>query len=453
MTAGLKWPPALVNGGNVGTQNYARFKHADGMWMAIADDPLAVPAQHQAVAVTRDDVPLAGVRAADQDDVALRELPVDEIRERAAVQASANRHPFRGDERPHRRAGGSQALRVLSDHVVLDVPGGVLHGSDLEPAGPQDGNELLEKRGLAGVVSPHEGHERRPVVGIQKKRIAARQKLRRFLPVTRDLGQRPLPGVEVFPEAGGAREDVDRGPRIELVRLAAPPETLRRELADGRDDREASLEWAECGSVADHEHHPAAGLSGVFLEGRPEARGKEVDARKLPARERVGERERFEPGRSEKLEGAGRPAALGQLGALDQAHAGIGRAGIEASAALSQRLDGAGLSLDVLTAQLAEQERASQRLVADLETGLAALDSRFATLADQGDERAARERHAACEVEQSRFAFEESNVPKLEPRLIGPAGSSSWCAMGWASAKGSRTDSDLDSGWAAPGDL
>lgn len=75
---------------------------------------------------------------------------------------------------------------------------------------------------------------------------------------------------------------------------------------------------------------------------------------------------------------------------LDQAHAGLGRAGIEASAALSQRLDGAGLSLDVLTSQIAEQERASQRLIANLENGLAALDGRFADLAEQGDERAAR---------------------------------------------------------------
>ena len=75
---------------------------------------------------------------------------------------------------------------------------------------------------------------------------------------------------------------------------------------------------------------------------------------------------------------------------LDQAQAGLGRAGIEASQALSQRLDGAGASLDALTARIAEQERASQRLVADLDTGLVALDDRFARLAEQGDERAGR---------------------------------------------------------------
>ena len=75
---------------------------------------------------------------------------------------------------------------------------------------------------------------------------------------------------------------------------------------------------------------------------------------------------------------------------LDQAQAGLGRAGIEASHALSQRLDGAGSSLDALTSRIAEQERASQRLVADLDTGLVALDDRFARLAEQGDERAGR---------------------------------------------------------------
>ena len=75
---------------------------------------------------------------------------------------------------------------------------------------------------------------------------------------------------------------------------------------------------------------------------------------------------------------------------LDQAQAGLGRAGIDASQALAQRLDGAGSSLDALTARIAEQERASQRLVADLENGLVALDERFARLAEQGDERAGR---------------------------------------------------------------
>ena len=71
-----------------------------------------------------------------------------------------------------------------------------------------------------------------------------------------------------------------------------------------------------------------------------------------------------------------------------QSQAGIGRAGIEASEMLGERLANAGTALDGLTAKIAEQERSSQRLMADLDTGLAALDERFLDLARSGDERA-----------------------------------------------------------------
>jgi archaellum component FlaC len=71
-----------------------------------------------------------------------------------------------------------------------------------------------------------------------------------------------------------------------------------------------------------------------------------------------------------------------------QSQAGIGRAGIDASELLGERLVSAGSALDGLTSRIAEQERASQRLVADLDTGLAALDERFMDLARSGDERA-----------------------------------------------------------------
>ncbi|MEQ7872568.1 hypothetical protein ABDK56_00980 [Sphingomonas sp. ASV193] len=75
---------------------------------------------------------------------------------------------------------------------------------------------------------------------------------------------------------------------------------------------------------------------------------------------------------------------------LSQSEAGIGRAGIAASEALSDRLGGAGSALDSLSARIAEQERASQRLVADLDNGLGLLDQRFAELASSGDERVGR---------------------------------------------------------------
>jgi hypothetical protein len=71
-----------------------------------------------------------------------------------------------------------------------------------------------------------------------------------------------------------------------------------------------------------------------------------------------------------------------------QSQASIGRAGIDASELLGERLVSAGNALDGLTARIAEQERSSQRLLADLDSGLAALDERFLDLARSGDERA-----------------------------------------------------------------
>lgn len=73
---------------------------------------------------------------------------------------------------------------------------------------------------------------------------------------------------------------------------------------------------------------------------------------------------------------------------LSQSQAGIGRAGIDAAEQLGERIAAAGAGLDGLTARIAEQKRASQRLIADLDTGLAALDDKFMELARTGDDRA-----------------------------------------------------------------
>jgi hypothetical protein len=73
---------------------------------------------------------------------------------------------------------------------------------------------------------------------------------------------------------------------------------------------------------------------------------------------------------------------------VSQSQAGIGRAGIDASELLGERLASAGAALDGLSSRIAEQERSSQRLMADLDVGLAALDERFLDLARSGDERA-----------------------------------------------------------------
>ena len=73
---------------------------------------------------------------------------------------------------------------------------------------------------------------------------------------------------------------------------------------------------------------------------------------------------------------------------VDQASAGIGRAGVEAADVLGFKIGQAGASLDGLSARVAEQERVSQRMFAEIDRGLTLIDGRFAELAAQGDERA-----------------------------------------------------------------
>ncbi|MEO6359799.1 MAG: hypothetical protein ABIO43_04385 [Sphingomicrobium sp.] len=75
---------------------------------------------------------------------------------------------------------------------------------------------------------------------------------------------------------------------------------------------------------------------------------------------------------------------------VEEAASGIGRAGIDAVGALGSGVAGANASLDGLSARVAEQERASQHMVAEIDRGLAMIDERFTALAANGDERANR---------------------------------------------------------------
>jgi hypothetical protein len=75
---------------------------------------------------------------------------------------------------------------------------------------------------------------------------------------------------------------------------------------------------------------------------------------------------------------------------VEQASAGIGLAGIEAAHALGTNVSTANSALESLTGRVAEQERASQRMVAEIDRALVELDQRFAALAEAGDERAGR---------------------------------------------------------------
>jgi predicted nucleic acid-binding Zn-ribbon protein len=88
---------------------------------------------------------------------------------------------------------------------------------------------------------------------------------------------------------------------------------------------------------------------------------------------------------------AGVDAQSAAVSALVQhASASLGSAGAEAANALNTSIGRANGSLDGLSARVAEQERASQRMFAEVERGLALIDERFAQLAGQGDERANR---------------------------------------------------------------
>jgi hypothetical protein len=81
-------------------------------------------------------------------------------------------------------------------------------------------------------------------------------------------------------------------------------------------------------------------------------------------------------------------AAIAAL--VEQAAAGIGKAGVDSAAVLGSHVADANQSLDGLSNRVAEQERSTQRMIAEIDRGLALIDQRFTELAANGDERANR---------------------------------------------------------------
>jgi hypothetical protein len=73
---------------------------------------------------------------------------------------------------------------------------------------------------------------------------------------------------------------------------------------------------------------------------------------------------------------------------VEQASAGFGKAGMVAAESLATNISQASNSLEGLSARVAEQDRASQRMIAEIDRGLALIDERFTELATNGDERA-----------------------------------------------------------------
>ena len=78
------------------------------------------------------------------------------------------------------------------------------------------------------------------------------------------------------------------------------------------------------------------------------------------------------------------------LALMAQASAGIGKAGADAAESLASNIDHANSSIGSLSARVAEQDRASQRMIAEIDRGLSLIDQRFSEIAAGGDERANR---------------------------------------------------------------
>jgi len=73
---------------------------------------------------------------------------------------------------------------------------------------------------------------------------------------------------------------------------------------------------------------------------------------------------------------------------VEQASAGFSRTGAESAETLGGHIGRANESLETLSSRVAGQERASQRMIAEIDRGLAMIDERFTELASHGDERA-----------------------------------------------------------------
>ena len=129
------------------------------------------------------------------------------------------------------------------------------------------------------------------------------------------------------------------------------------------------------------------------------ARLAEIDGAGESAAQKVGEAEaRFNGSLETLLERtsttldsirSGIDAQAAAVAALvEQASAGMGKTGADASEALALNVDHANSALATLSSNVAEQERASQRMIAEIDRGLTMIDERFTELATNGDERA-----------------------------------------------------------------
>ena len=138
-----------------------------------------------------------------------------------------------------------------------------------------------------------------------------------------ELPQRDA-GLDRLALAVRAAEEVEGGdPGHELVGLVAPGEAVRGLGAGHRHAGEPGAERAEGLAVGHVQLHPVAALARVLVAGRQEADRSEAHPGQPLRGEVLGQQRAVEPGGAEELEGPGGAATLGEVGALEEAHAGV----------------------------------------------------------------------------------------------------------------------------------
>src|SRR6185437_14896174 len=118
------------------------------------------------------------------------------------------------------------------------------------------------------------------------------------------------------------------------------------------------------------------------------ARLAEIETAGSTAAVRVGEAEAAYSATLDQIRSGIDIQAAAVAALVSQASAGIGKAGADAAESLAANLDHATNSLEGLSTRVAEQDRASQKMIAEIERGLALIDERCTELAANGDERA-----------------------------------------------------------------
>jgi hypothetical protein len=198
--------------------------------------------------------------------------------------------------------------------------------------------------------------------------------------------------------AGTARNDI-----AVLLEDLPRAESTARALAEsirtvGSESTAKAVEFeTQIGSLSDHTHK-ADELLGAASE-RLARRLAEIEIAGTTASTTVNQAEASFSGAldallertSVTLQGirSGIDAQAAAVSALvEQASAGIGKTGAESAETLGAHINRANDSLETLSSRVAEQERASQRMIAEIDRGLALIDERFTELASHGDERA-----------------------------------------------------------------